>query len=254
MHSGPYRHRPSLIAFALVITAGLVVADGSAGAQSNDRQDCLSPAPPDTVIAACSRLIESQKLSPLELSRAHLHRAAAERNEGQFDAAFRDTDAALRLDPESVDAHMLRSTIYRTKKDLDAAIREYDVVLQLQPNHIEAHADRGASFALKNELTAALRDFDAVVRLDPESSAAYYQRGMAYRLAGQHNRAFQDFTAAVRLAPENPLALTDLATCYLDGLGVEKDRKKGVELLDKAAQKGFPPAKDMLARINQAKP
>ncbi len=77
---------------------------------------------------------------------------------------------------------------------------------------------------------------------------------MAYRLAGQHNRAFQDFTAAVRLAPENPLALTDLAICYLDGLGVEQDPKLGSELLGKAAQKGFPLAKEMLARINQAKP
>ena len=58
----------------------------------------------------------------------------------------------------------------------------------------------------------------------------------------------------MRLAPENPLALTDLAICYLDGLGVERDRRKGAELLDKAGQKGFAPAKEMLARLNQAKP
>lgn len=245
---------PNPFAFAVVIATGLAAAGRSGQAQSDDAQDCLSRKQPGAVIAACTRLIESQQLSEIGLGRAYLHRAAAERDNGQLDFALRDADAALRLDPKSVDAHMVRSTIYRIKKDFDATIREYDAVLQLQPNHIEAHANRGATYVLKHEIEVALRDFDAVVRLDPKSSAAYYHRAVAYRLAGQYGRAFQDFTTAVELAPDNPLALTDLATCYLDGLGVQKDTKRGGELLSKAAQTGFPPAKEMLARFNRGKP
>jgi tetratricopeptide (TPR) repeat protein len=240
-----------LLTWAMVVILGLMVA---ARAESGDAQDCLSKGHPATMIAACTRLIESQQLSELGLGRAYLSRAAAERDDGQLDIALRDVDAALRLDPKSVDAHMMRSTVYKTKRDLEAAIREYNTVLQLQPNHIEAHANRGASYMLKHNIAAALLDFDAVVRLDPQSSAAYYQRGMAYRLDGQHIHAFEDFTTAVRLAPGNPLALTDLATCYLDGLGVKKDVERGAELLAKAAQTGFPPAKELLTRLNQRKP
>ncbi len=242
------------IPFAPVIFAGLIVACAFARAQSNDAQDCLSPGHPDAVIAACTRLIESRQSSAPELGRAYIHRGAAERNKDQLDAALRDEDAALRLDPQSVDAHMVRGTVYAMRKDFNAAIGEFDAVLRIEPNHLEAHAHRGAAYAQKHEIEAALRDFNAVARLDPQSSAAFYQRGMAYRLAGQHDRACRDFATAVQLAPDNPLALTDLATCYLDGLGVEKDPKRAAELLSKAAQKGFPPAKEMLTRLNQGKP
>jgi len=255
MLSGPYPARPrALLAKATMIVAGLTVFGGAGWGQSNEAQRCLSPGPSDAVITACTRLIDSGQLKPAEAGPAYLHRSAAERNQGQFDAALRDADVVLRLDPKSLDAYMVRGTIYGIKKDLDAAIGDFDVVLRLEPDHIEAHANRGAAYAQKHDIEAALRDFDAVVRLEPRSSAAYYQRGMAYRLAGRHDSAFQDFTTAVRLAPENAFALTDLATCYLDGLGVEKDRKKGAELLDKAAQKGFAPAKEMLARLNPARP
>ena len=241
------------VPFALVVFAGLIVACAFARAQSSDAQDCLSPGRPDAIIAACSRLIESRQSSAAELARAYLHRGAAERNKGQLDAALRDEDAALRLDPKSIDAHMVRGTVYGIKKDFTAAIRDFDAVLQIEPNHLEAHANRGAAYAQNHEIEAALRDFDAVVLLDPQSSAAFYQRGMAYRLAGRHDRACRDFATAVQLAADNPLALTDLATCYLDGLGLEKDPKRAAELLSKAAQKGFPPAQQMLTRLNQGK-
>jgi tetratricopeptide (TPR) repeat protein len=241
------------VPFALVIFAGLVVAFASAWGQPSDVQDCQSPGRPDDVIAACTRLIESRQSSAAELGRAYLSRGAAERNKGELDAALRDEDAALRLDPKSVDAHMVRGGIYGAKKDFNAAISEFDAVLQIEPNHVAAHAYRGAAYAQKHEIDAALRDFDVVVRLDPQSSAAFYQRGMAYRVAGQHDRACRDFATAVQLAPDNPLALTDLATCYLDGRGLEKDPKRAAELLSKAAEKGFPPAKQMLTRLNQGK-
>ena len=242
------------ISFALVIFAGLIVACASARAQSNDARDCQSTGRPDDIIAACTGVIESRQSSAAELALAYLRRGAAERNKGQLDAALRDEDKALRLDSKSVDAHMVRGTVYGIRKEFDAAISEFDAVLRIEPNHLDAHAYRGAAYAQKHEIEAALRDFDAVARLDPQSSAAFYQRGMAYRLAGQHDRACRDFATAVQLAPDNPLALTDLATCYLNGLGGEKDPKRAAELLGKAAQKGFPPAKQMLTRLNQGKP
>jgi tetratricopeptide (TPR) repeat protein len=242
------------VPFALVVFASLIVACALARAQSNDAQGCLSPGRPDAIIAACTRMIESRQSSAAELGRAYISRGAAERDKGQLDAALRDEDEALRLDPKSVDAHMVRGTVYGMKKDFNAAVGEFDAVLQIEPNHVAAHAYRGAAYVQKHEIEAALRDFDVVVRLDPQSSAAFYQRGMAYRLAGRHDPACRDFATAVQLAPDNPLALTDLATCYLDGLGGEKDPKRAAELLSKAAQKGFPPAKEMLSRLNQGKP
>src|SRR6266446_10087971 len=108
MLSGPYRGRPrARLAKATVIVAGLTVFGGAGWGQSNEAQRCLSPGPSDAVITACTRLINSGQLKPAEAGPAYLHRSAAERNQGQFDAALRDADVVLRLDPKSLDAYMV---------------------------------------------------------------------------------------------------------------------------------------------------
>jgi tetratricopeptide (TPR) repeat protein len=208
----------------------------------------------DAAITACTQLIDSKHLSPRDLVAAYIHRGAARRNKGQFDAALQDEDAALRLDPNSIDALTVRGTIFAIKQQPDAAIHDLDTVLRREPNRADALAARGAAHGEKQEYEAALRDFDHVLKLDPRASGVYHERAMTYRLLGRHDLAFPDFETAVRLAPDNPFALTDLASCYFMGLGVGKDRTRAAELLGKAAQMGFPPAKELLARLNLGKP
>jgi tetratricopeptide (TPR) repeat protein len=237
------------VVFALAVTCA-----NSAHGQGNETQICGHVEQPDAAITACTQLIDSKRLSIAELAGAYIHRGLAQRNKMRFDAALQDEDAAIRLDPNSNDALTVRGTIYAIRQQPDAAIRDLDAVLHREPNRIDALAARGAAHGEKRDYEAALRDFDLVLRLDPRISLVYHERAMIYRLLGRHDRAFLDFETAVRLAPDNPFALTDLASCYFMGLGVGKDQTRAAELLDKAAQMGFPPAKELLARLNQGKP
>jgi len=238
------------VIFALAVTC----AQSPALGEDNETQMCRQLDQPDAAITACTQLIDSKRLGLAKLVDAYIHRGLAQRNKRQFDAALQDEDAALRLDPNSNEALTVRGTIYAIRQEPDAAIHDLDAVLHREPNRVDALAARGAAHGERHDFEAALRDFDLVLRLDPRAAMVYHQRAMIYRLLGRHDRAFPDFETAVRLAPDNAFALTDLASCYFSGLGVGKDQTRAVELLDKAAQMGFPPAKELLVRLHQAKP
>jgi tetratricopeptide (TPR) repeat protein len=229
-------------------------AQNAAFGEDNETQMCRQLDQPDAAITACTQLIDSKRLALAELVDAYIYRGLAQSRRRQFDAALKDEDAALRLDPDSNEALTVRGTIYTIRQEPDAAINDLNVVLRREPNRVDALAARGAAHGEKRDYEAALRDFDLVLRLDPRSSIVYHERAMIYRLLGRHERAFTDFETAVRLAPNNPFALTDLASCYFSGLGVGKDQTRALELLDKAAHLGFPPAKELLARLHQGKP
>jgi tetratricopeptide (TPR) repeat protein len=237
-----------------VIASAVTLASSAARGQENELRSCQHVEQLDAAIKACTQLIESKHLTPANLTDAYIHRGAARRNGGQFEGALQDENAALRLDPNSVDALTVRGTIFVIKQQPDAAIHDLDSVLRREPHRADALAARGAAHGQKQEYEAALRDFDEVLQLDPRGFGVYHERAMIYRLLGRHDLAFPDFESAVRLAPDNPFALTDLASCYFMGLGVRKDRTRAAELLGKAAQMGFPPAKELLARLNLAKP
>jgi tetratricopeptide (TPR) repeat protein len=250
LYRAPLLQAARALVFALAVTC----AQSAALGESNETQICRQVDDPDAAIAACTQLIDSKRLSPAELVGAYIHRGLAQRNKGQFDAALQDEDTALGLDPNSSEALTVRGTIYTISQKPDAAINDLNVVLRREPNRVDALAARGAAHGEKRDYEAALRDFDLVLRLNPTASTVYHERAMIYRLLGRHERAFTDFETAVRLAPNNPFALTDLASCYFSGLGVGKDQTRALELLEKAANMGFPPAKELLARIHQAKP
>jgi tetratricopeptide (TPR) repeat protein len=232
---------------AMVI--GLLAWAGISRAQDGTAQSCQPGANPDIMIAACTRVIERKGTSPEELAAAYLIRGAARRDKKQLDAAIGDENEALKLQPNLLDARIIRGIIYAIKRDHSAALRDFDAVLHAEPHNRAALGHRAAIYMQTKEYAKAIHDFNEVVRLTPQVSDAYYQRAMAYRLAGQHEAAFRDYETAVRLAPENPLALTDLAISYLQGLGVGKDPQKGAELLGRAAKLGFEPAKQLLARV-----
>ena len=94
-------------------------------------------------------------------------------------------------------------------------------------------AFRFASKAAEQELPEALdflgdcyRDGKKVTMADKQKAFAYYKKA-----------AEQDYTEAIY----------DLGKCYIEGCGTEKDEKKGLGLLEKAAGRGFGMAFSYLA-------
>ena len=134
-----------------------------------DEEDCTRSSEPATVIAACTRLIESGQFTARNLAIFHYDRGIAHKN----------------------------------KKDFDQALNDYSEAIRLDPNYAHAYLNRGVLLADKRELDRAMVDFAAAIRLDPKEKLGYMNRAAAYKIKGDWDRAIADYSEAIRLDPND---------------------------------------------------
>ena len=120
-----------------------------------------------------------------------------------FDAAIRDYDQALRLDPRNFSAYNNRGYARLLKRDL---IRRS--VILMPRSGSTRHSPRrwrcaARLIAKKGELDRALADLDAALRLDPKLIFAYAYRALLHEARGDLPRATTDYKIALTLPQSN---------------------------------------------------
>jgi tetratricopeptide (TPR) repeat protein len=113
-------------------------------AGSGNSASCKNPNA-DFAIRQCTSLIESKKLTGMEL-------------------------AVIFFD---------RGDAYTKKSDFDHAIADYDAAIELEPEYALAFGGRAFAYAGKLEYERAIEDYDQAVILDRNFALAFYLRGMA---------------------------------------------------------------------------
>ena len=106
---------------------------------------------------ALADFAEAEKLNPdstqiAELPLHHLHRAWANSTRRS-----RTATPCWRKLPKSIYALTSRGDVYLAKGDLDAALKDYNEALKINPNYIRAHAGRGQLFEKRSDLAAGAR-------------------------------------------------------------------------------------------------
>lgn len=96
-------------------------------------------------IAACTRAIKSDALTPQQLSAVHVSRGG----------------------------------LLVMKGDAKAAIADLDPVIQAAPRNADALVTRGAAWALLGNNDKASVDFDAAIAVNPAMIEAWYESGLA---------------------------------------------------------------------------
>jgi serine/threonine protein kinase/Tfp pilus assembly protein PilF len=171
--------------------------------------------------------------SPL-LAVDYTNRARLLHQEAREEEALASCDAALKIDPDHLDANRVRIDVLRKLKRYDAVIRSCDVLLardrpspelyefraiakeQLRdyPGAIEDQtlaialdpcaaprlARRGALYVVTDAPRSALRDFDKAVQLDPSNADAHMGKGLALAALGQHREAVASATKSLAMA------------------------------------------------------
>jgi 4-amino-4-deoxy-L-arabinose transferase-like glycosyltransferase len=110
--------------------------------------------------------------------RAHLGVALAEL--GRFDEAAEQLGLVIEraADPRLRFTALFNRAHSRTRAgDLDAALRDYDAALALQPNSPEVYCRRGTVHEDRGELDLARRDWQRALELAPAGPTADYARG-----------------------------------------------------------------------------
>jgi tetratricopeptide (TPR) repeat protein len=119
--------------------------------------------------------------------------------------------AALALDPHSVDAEELLGDIWLAVGDLGRAAAEFHQLLTFAPQDYEAHFGLGLLAARGRRAAEAAGHFRAALAANPRSAEAHYQLGLIQEVQDQKEEAVREFQAALQIEPQYRDARRELA-------------------------------------------
>lgn len=141
-------------------------------------------------------------------------RGVEQAKRGETQAAIREFDRALRLNPELADAYYRRGLARFDLGQFQAAIADYTQTLHLQPERADVYLGRALVQLALGELQGALADVNQAIQLQPATAAAYQLKATVQRRLGERTAAISSLKQAAKL--------------YLD----QKDAVRGRRCLD----------------------
>jgi tetratricopeptide (TPR) repeat protein len=94
--------------------------------------------------------------------------------------------------------------------DLDAAIREFQAAIGINPNYANAHYNLGNAFCRTRNMDAAIQEFQEAIRINPNDAMAHINLGAAFASRGNLDAAIQEFQEGLRINPNDLKAQTNL--------------------------------------------
>jgi tetratricopeptide (TPR) repeat protein len=133
---------------------------------------------------------------------------------GQFDAAIKEVDQALELDPENGAVLAVRAGLYAALNKYDTALADMNEAIGLSPSSPDLFSERADIYFSKNDFKRALADMDQAVKLAPSNATYLALRAQIYVYAQEFDAADRDLAAVMTLEPDNAQALA--VRCQLD--------------------------------------
>lgn len=142
---------------------------------------------------------------------AYLARSQVYYDGNQYDSAIADLDAALRLDPNYVDAYIGRCAAHGEKGQLAEAIADCSNAVRLEPQNWQLRDLRVHLNLLAKHYDAAIADYSEFISARPGNADLLLGRSEAFRQIGQLDRAWADAKAAHDLASSSSTPYLELA-------------------------------------------
>jgi Tfp pilus assembly protein PilF len=121
---------------------------------------------------------------------------------------------AAKADPQNPDSHLAAAQLLKQKGNLDAAAREYEAAVELDPKShdaVEGLADTYVAQKRYADAEAALRKIMAV---DAQNSTAHLQLARVLTAEGKNDEAANQLQIALQMNPGDPHAALELGTFY----------------------------------------
>ena len=183
-------------------------------------------------------------------AQAHFDLALSEFRLHRPDAAIKELQAALALEPWYTRAEELLADIYLHEKDYVQARARLQHLLSVDAANYTAHYNLGVLAAMTQSWDEAQRQLLSALHTDPGSAEAHNTLGSVYLQRGQLEHARGELEEAIRLQPKFAWALYNLA---LVSKKQEKRDEAAREL--RAALKAdpqFQPARTELDRMGES--
>ena len=125
---------------------------------------------------------------------------------GDYRAAARSLDEAIRIDSSRARAFFVRGCARGFLRDYTGALADFDRVLATSPRDAVTWFNKGTIKSQMGDDAGAVADFGRAMEIDPNYADAYFNRGAARYRLGDHRGALADFDKVVELAPQNAVA------------------------------------------------
>ncbi|MGA8432034.1 MAG: tetratricopeptide repeat protein [Candidatus Sulfotelmatobacter sp.] len=132
----------------------------------------------------------------------------------EFQAARRDLEAALAIDPKLPRLYSLTGMARDKTGDIKAGEVAFREALKLNPDDFDANLYLGAILYRERNMDEAKPYLDRALRLDSKSAMARYESAMFESTAGQYEAAAQDLEKLIKDDPEWLEPHEELATLY----------------------------------------
>ncbi len=184
-------------------------------------------------------------IADVMLAEEHFNRGLTYGQQGHWEDAIREYQAALRIDPNYAEAHYNLGVAYYQQGCWEDAIREYQAALRINPDYAEAHYNLGMAYGQQGRLDDEIRELQATLRINPHYADAHNNLGLAYYQRGRLDEAICEFQAALRINPNLAEAHGNLGLAYKQQGRLDE----AICELQIAVQLGFKPAYALLAEL-----
>ncbi len=133
---------------------------------------------------------------------ALINRSAAYGAAGQMEAALKDANEGIALDPKNKNGYFNRSLIYFNLRQFDKTIEDYTTYLGLDPYNANIYYERGMLRRSLNQSQPAIEDLSRAIELKPDLGLAYLERARALAQSGNVAAARQDYQRAQQMGQQ----------------------------------------------------
>ncbi len=159
-------------------------------------------------------LLLSLPLAQPALAQSALQQGDSLLNQGLVDQSIPLFQAAIRSNPNSVEARLGLAIAYRRAGRIDEAFAAYEQVLTLAPNNRMALQSLGLLGGFRIEWQArGIAALDQLLELEPDNREALAQRALLYGYQGRFEAAIADYEILLRDSP-TPDLLVGAAQVY----------------------------------------
>ncbi len=157
-----------------------------------------APPPNDPLIGDISRLKDT--------ARDHLNTGVEFEAGGQIEAAIREHERALEIDPKLSQAHINLLILYGRAGQLDKATAHYRAASKTNPNQADLHYNYGVLAFEHQRFTEARKAFEAALKINPNYARAHNNMGQMLEMDRRFDEALDHYAKAVENQPNYRLA------------------------------------------------
>lgn len=149
---------------------------------------------------------------------------------GHYDAAAKEFDRAIQINPENFIAYINHGVAVSESGDYERAIEDFNRAIELNPKDMNSYNNRGIIRESREDYEEAIKDYDKAINLTPESASVYVNRGNAKVKLGNYEGAIEDYQRAIKLEPTS----ADIHNNLGNTLSTIDNHEGAIDALDKA--------------------